>query len=129
VTFTMIPYATRTRSVIHVFFEHARECRTPSRYYRLYPRHSVYPPLAQLTRPGFIIGGLVYLALLAALYLPLAQLERYRNVVRWVLIGFTALSIFLWVLLGDRTAIGYTAKAIEVALILLLLLDARGSRL
>ena len=79
--------------------------------------------------PGFIIGGLVCLALLAALYLPLAQLERYRNVVRWVLIGFTALSIFLWVLLGDRTAIGYTAKAIEVALILLLLLDARRSRL
>jgi hypothetical protein len=78
--------------------------------------------------PGFIIGGLVYLALLAALYLPLAQLERYRNVLRWVLIGFTALSIFLWVLLGDRTAIGYTAKAIEVALILLLLLDARRSR-
>jgi hypothetical protein len=35
----------------------------------------------------------------------------------------------LWVLLGDRTAIGYTAEAIEVALILLLLLDARRSRL
>src|SRR5918998_2235246 len=48
----MIPYATRTRSVIHVFFEYARECRTPSRYCRLYPRHSVYPPLAQLPRPG-----------------------------------------------------------------------------
>lgn len=65
--------------------------------------------------PGFIIGGLVYLTLLAAVYLPLVQLERYRNVVRWVLIAFTTLSIFLWVLLGGRTAIGYTAKAIEVA--------------
>jgi hypothetical protein len=48
--------------------------------------------------------------------------------VRWVLIGYAALTILLWILLGDRTAIGYTAKAIEVALITLLLLEARRSR-
>ena len=78
--------------------------------------------------PAFILNGLGYLALLAALYLPVPRLARYRNIVRWVLIGFTALTILLWILLGARTPIGYIDKAIEIALILLLLLEARRSR-
>ena len=77
--------------------------------------------------PGFILNGLGYLTLLAALYLPVPRLARYRNIVRWVLIGFTALTILLWILLGARTPIGYIDKAIEIALILLLLLEARRS--
>jgi len=77
---------------------------------------------------GFMLNGLGYLTLLAALYLPIPQLARYRDIVRWILIGYAALTILLWILLGDRTAIGYTAKAIEVALITLLLLEARRSR-
>lgn len=75
--------------------------------------------------PVFIMNGLGYLGLLAALYLPLPQLSRYRNLARWALVGFAALTIFLWLLLGARTPIGYIDKAIEVALIVLLLLDAR----
>ncbi len=78
--------------------------------------------------PGFILNGLGYLALLAALYLPVPRLARRRNVVRWVLIGYPALSILLWVMLGARTPIGYADKAIEVALISLLLLEAARSR-
>ena len=77
--------------------------------------------------PVFILNGLGYLVLLAALYLPVPRVAHYRNVVRWVLIGYAALTIFLWILFGERVLIGYTAKAIEVALILLLLLDARRS--
>jgi hypothetical protein len=75
--------------------------------------------------PVFILSGLGYRTLLAALYLP--GLARYRNVVRLVLIGYTALIIFLWLLFGARIPIGYIDKAIEVALISLLLLDARRS--
>jgi hypothetical protein len=75
--------------------------------------------------PVFILNGLGYLALLAALYLPIPQVASYRNAVRWVLIGYTALTIFLWILFGARIPIGYTAVAIEVALIALLLLEAR----
>ena len=75
--------------------------------------------------PAFILNGLGYLALLAALYLPIPQLARYRNTVRLVLIGYTALTILLWILFGARTPIGYTAVTIEVALIVLLLLEAR----
>jgi hypothetical protein len=75
--------------------------------------------------PVFILNGLGYLALLAALYLPVPRVARYRNVVRWVLVGYAALTVFLWVLLGELTPIGYVDKAIEIALILLLLLEAR----
>jgi hypothetical protein len=77
---------------------------------------------------GFMLNGLGYLTLLAALCLPVPPVARHQDIVRWVLIGYAALTILLWILLGDRTAIGYTAKAIEVALITLLLLEARRSR-
>jgi hypothetical protein len=75
--------------------------------------------------PVFILNGLGYLTLLAALYLPVSRLARHRNVVRWVLVGYTALTILLWVLFGARIPIGYIDKAIEITLILLLLLEAR----
>jgi hypothetical protein len=78
--------------------------------------------------PAFILNGLGYLTLLAALYLPIPRMARYRNTARWVLIGYAALTIFLWILLGARTPIGYIDKVIEVALITLLLIEARGSR-
>jgi hypothetical protein len=50
---------------------------------------------------------------------------RYRNTVRWVLSGYAALTTFLWMLLGVRTPIGYIDRAIEIALILLLLPEGR----
>jgi len=78
--------------------------------------------------PGFILAGLGYLALLAVLYLPILQIVRYRNVVRWALLEYTALVLGLWRLIGDRTPIGYIDKAIEVALILLLLVEVRRTR-
>lgn len=76
--------------------------------------------------PGFIMNGLGYLALLAALFAP--QLARYQSAARWALVAYTALTISLWVVLGARTPIGYADKAVEVALVALLLLDARRSR-
>lgn len=78
--------------------------------------------------PVFILNGLGYLGLLAALYLPIPQIAHYRNSVRWALVGFTALTIFLWILFGMRGPLGYIDKGIEVTLIVLLLLDARRSR-
>lgn len=78
--------------------------------------------------PVFILNGLGYLALLAALYLPIPRLASYRSLTRWTLVGFTALTILLWILFGARTPIGYVDKLIEVALILLLLVESRQSR-
>lgn len=65
--------------------------------------------------PAFIMNGLGYLALLTALLLP--QATRYHGTVGWILVGYTALTILLWVLLGAHTTLGYVDKAIEVALI------------
>lgn len=75
--------------------------------------------------PVFILNGLGYLTLLAALYLPVPRLARYRNAARWTLAGYTALTIILWALIGERTPIGYADKVIEIALISLLLLEPR----
>jgi hypothetical protein len=78
--------------------------------------------------PVFILNGLGYLTLLAALYLPISQLAPYRNIVRWVLIGYTALTVILWLAIGLRNPTGYITTLDEVVLILLLLLEARRLR-
>ena len=75
--------------------------------------------------PLFVLNGLGYLGLLVTLTLALPYLSEYRNLTRWVLIGYTALTILLWILVGARNPIGYTDKVIEVCLITLLLIEAR----
>lgn len=72
----------------------------------------------------FTLNGLGYLGLLAALQLPIPQLARFRPVTRWVLVAYTALTIVLYFVMAPLTAIGLVDKAIEAALILLLLADA-----
>src|SRR5215210_3048480 len=71
--------------------------------------------------PLFVLNGLGYLTLLAALTLPIPRISDYRNLTRWILLGYTALTIFLWIVVGARNSIGYTDKLIELALISLLL--------
>jgi hypothetical protein len=71
----------------------------------------------------FILNGIGYLALLTALYLP--QFKKNNSWVRWALIAFAAVTIIGWVAIGMRTAIGYTDKLIEVALIALLFAEMR----
>jgi hypothetical protein len=89
---------------------------------------SVHLYLGSLGFPLFLLNGLGYLALVAALYLPIPRLAHYRGTVRWALIGYAALTIVLWVLVGARTPIGYADKLIEIALIALLLIEGRRTR-
>jgi hypothetical protein len=73
----------------------------------------------------FILNGLGYLGLLAVLQLPIRQLARFRSAARWALIAFAALTIVLFFIMAPTyPLIGYVDKAIEVALIALLLADA-----
>jgi hypothetical protein len=74
----------------------------------------------------FILNGLGYLGLLAALQLPIPQLARFRSAARWALIILAALTIVLFFVMAPKpyTIVGYVDKAIEVALIALLLADA-----
>ena len=76
----------------------------------------------------FILNGLGYLTLLAALYLPIPALANYRPWVRWALMGFTALTIILWVIMGARSPLGFIDKALEVVLIVLLFIESRQAK-
>jgi hypothetical protein len=73
----------------------------------------------------FILNGLGYLGLLAILQLPIPQLARFRSAARWALVAFAVLTIVLFFVMAPvYDFIGYVDKAIEVALIALLLADA-----
>lgn len=79
-----------------------------------------------LTMVGFYLNGLGYLTLVAALYLP--TLAHYRRALRWALIGYTSLTVILWVVIGrPYTVNGYIDKAIELGLLTLLWIDDRRS--
>ena len=72
----------------------------------------------------FILNGLGYLGLLAALQLPIPQLARFQSTTRWALVAYAALTIVLFFIMApEYTIIGFVDKAIEVALIALLFAD------
>ncbi len=75
--------------------------------------------------PVFIMNGLGYLGLLAGLLLPHPLLVRWRRQIRWALIGYTALTIVLWLAFGSRTPIAYIDKLAELVLIGLLFVEDR----
>ncbi len=71
----------------------------------------------------FTLNGLGYMALLAALFLDIPIARENRRFVRFGLIGFTAVTIVAWLILGDMTWwLGWLTKVIELALIGLLIL-------
>ncbi len=75
----------------------------------------------------FILNGLGYLVLLAALYLPTAQLQPYRDITRWLLIAYTAVTLIIWIFIGSRGPLAYTTKIVEAVLIVLLWLEGQRS--
>jgi hypothetical protein len=75
--------------------------------------------------PVFILNGLGFLGLLGALYLPIPQLAPWRRQIRWLLIGYTLLTIVLWIAFGSRIPIAYVSKAAELLLVVCLLIENR----
>ncbi|KPV49523.1 hypothetical protein SE17_32115 [Kouleothrix aurantiaca] len=73
----------------------------------------------------FLLSGIGYLVLVGALNLP--ALSAYRSAIRWLLIAFAAVTIIMYFLIsGFRfNLVGYLDKAVEVALIVLLLIDGQ----
>lgn len=60
---------------------------------------------------GFYLNGVGYIILAAALCLP--QAGRYQLPIRSVFMGYTALTIALWIVLGwSYSTIGYIDKAV-----------------
>ena len=73
--------------------------------------------------PVFILNAVGYVALLTTLYAPVPGLKGRKPLVRSIFVGYTALTIVLWILIGLREPLAYIAKVDEVALIVLLLLE------
>lgn len=78
----------------------------------------------------FTLNGLGYLGLLGAYFLPISFFQQRHNLVWWALVGYTALTIILWIIMGEKnfsastsSMIGYYAKAAELLLLGFLLAD------
>jgi hypothetical protein len=77
----------------------------------------------------FYLNFIGYIVLVTALYLPL--LRRYQRIIRSILIAYTAITIIAWFLITNASPnpLAYFDKPIEVALIILLLIEDRQARL
>ena len=74
----------------------------------------------------FTLNGLGYLVAAAAMVAPLTLAVRFRWFIRLGLIGYALAAIVGWYLTGPRYDIAYVAKAVEVGLIALLLVEVRA---
>ncbi len=77
----------------------------------------------------FFLNFVGYIVLVTALYLPLFR--RFQRVIRWILIAYVAITIIAWYLvtMARPNLLAYIDKPIEVALIILLLIEDRQARL
>ena len=71
----------------------------------------------------FTLNAVGYAVAAVAIVVPLALAVRFRWVVRVGLIGYAATAIVGWAIQGPYYTTAYIAKAIEVALIVLLAVD------
>jgi hypothetical protein len=88
---------------------------------------SLYP---QLGFDPIFLNGFGYLGLLGAYFLPIQFFQKQHRLVWWAMVGYTILTIILWIIMGDKTfvvgstsAIGYYAKAAELILLVFLWAD------
>jgi len=71
----------------------------------------------------FTLNAIGYATLATAMVMP-GPIGRIRWLTRYALIGFTATTIFGWLAFGARFDLAYIDKAVEVALIGLLLIES-----
>ena len=88
---------------------------------------SLYPDIM------FTLNGAGYLCLLGAYFLPMPMFQQNHKMVWWAMFGYTALTLVLWIFMGDKTfvagtssATGYYAKAAEVLLMAFLWADKKS---
>ena len=73
----------------------------------------------------FTLNGVGYLVAAIAMVVPLALAVRFRWCIRLGLIGYALAAIVGWYVMGPRYDVAYIAKAIEVALIVLLAIEIK----
>jgi hypothetical protein len=74
----------------------------------------------------FTLNGLGYVVAAGAMIAPIGLAVRFRWFIRLGLIGYAIAAIVGWFLMGPRYDVAYIAKAIEVVLIGLLLVEVRA---
>ena len=74
----------------------------------------------------FTLNGIGYLVAAVAMVAPIGLAIRFRWFIRLGLIGYALTAIVGWYLMGPRYDVAYIAKAIEVALIILLAIEVRA---
>lgn len=73
--------------------------------------------------PLFTLNAIGFIGLAAALYFPLPVFKNFPKGVRIFFIGYTLLTIFLWIFMGQREFIGYLTKGIELLLLICLFME------
>ena len=73
----------------------------------------------------FTLNALGYVVAAIAMVVPFGLAIRFRWFIRLGLAGYAAATIVGWYLMGPRYDVAYLAKAIEIALIVLLAIDFR----
>jgi hypothetical protein len=81
---------------------------------------------ATLGGPLFTLNAVGYLVAAVAMVAPIGLAVRFRWFIRLGLIAYAATAIVAWYLTGPRYEVAYLAKAIEVGLIALLLVEVRA---
>jgi hypothetical protein len=71
----------------------------------------------------FTLNSIGYVVAAVAMIVPLALAVRFRWIVRIGLMGYAATAIIGWAIMGPYYSTAYVAKAIEVALIVLVAID------
>jgi hypothetical protein len=71
----------------------------------------------------FTLNATGYVVAAAAMLAPIAIASRFRWFIRLGLMGYAATAIVAWAVMGPYYTTAYVAKAIEVALIVLLAID------
>ncbi len=79
-------------------------------------------------RSAFLLNGLGYLALVTAFVLP--QFRSFHEPLRWILLGYTGLTIILWFFFGSPSEgqldpFDLSVKVVELLLVIFLFLDKK----
>jgi len=89
---------------------------------------SLYPDFGHLD--WIVLNGFGTIALLAAYFIPIQFFQQRHRIIFWTLFGYILLTIFLWLIFGDKSfhfattsATGYYAKLAEFALLAFLWTD------
>jgi hypothetical protein len=79
---------------------------------------------------SIVLNGFGSIALLLAYFLPTPLFKKMRPVTYWTIVGYTLLTIVLWLFLGDKifnfantSWIGYFAKVAEIFLLIFMAYD------